>query len=446
MLTRVRTVQLLGLFFFAKGFLLTRLVLDTKSQCGILPDGSPATAENGCWHPKSFDRAVIILIDALRYDFTIPTHAAPAERSPGFYLDNLPLLYNTARERPENAFLLPFIADPPTTTLQRLKGLMTGTLPVFIDAGSNFAGTAIDEDNLISQLRDAGKTIVHIGDDTWHSLFPGYFDLNQTHAYDSFNVWDLHTVDNGVIEHIMPLLRQRSVKTWDVIVGHFLGVDHAGHRYGPDHQAMADKIGQMNQVLGSIVENIDDDTLLVVMGDHGMDTKGDHGGESDEEVEAALWVYSKKPQFGRLDPSHVFPPATAKERPVGQIDLVSTLSLLLGFPVPFNNLGTPIPEAFIGPGNANWQNLATAELHVLSQLEKYQAEYSQSRDLGVNEVQYDLYRAVNQALQETGSKNGFMCMMHTHRGIKRLSGCTGACGPASTFLTCCMASSFRLWH
>ena len=319
-------------------------------------------------------------------------------------------MYNTARNQPEHAVLLPFIADPPTTTLQRLKGLTTGTLPVFIDAGSNFAGTAIEEDNLVAQLKDAGKTVVHLGDDTWHSLFPGYFDANQTHAYDSFNVWDLHTVDNGVIEHLTPLLKQGPKRTWDVIFAHFLGVDHAGHRYGPDHQAMADKIRQMDHVLGDIVATIDDDTLLVVMGDHGMDTKGDHGGESDEEVEAALWFYSKKPQFGRLDPSHVLPPATAKARPVGQIDLVSTLSLLLGLPVPFNNLGTPIPEAFIRPGNADWHNLAAAELHVFSQLQKYQSQYSESRDLGVNEAQHKLYRNVMEALQTTGSDK--WCKVH----------------------------------
>ena len=404
MLISFSTVQILGLSFFAKGFLLTRLVLDTKSECTVLPDGSTSNVDDGCWHPKSFDRAVIIVIDALRYDFTIPTEAAPADREHGFYLDNLPLLYDIASKQPENAFLLPFIADPPTTTLQRLKGLMTGTLPVFIDAGSNFAGMEVEEDNMITQLRDAGKIMVHLGDDTWHSLFPGYFDPNQTRAYDSFNVWDLHTLDNGVIEHIHPLLNQGSQKTWDVIFAHFLGVDHAGHRYGPDHQAMADKLRQMNQVLQDVVSSIDDDTLLIVMGDHGMDTKGDHGGESDEEVQAALWAYSKKARFGRVDSAHLLPPATGKERPVGQIDLVSTLSLLLGLPVPFNNLGTPIPEAFIGSRNSDWQNLAAAELHVFSQLQKYQAEYSQSKDLGVNDIQHRLYRGVEEALRGTGSQ------------------------------------------
>lgn len=36
---------------------------------------------------------------------------------------------------------------------------------------------------------------------------------------------------------------------WDVLVTHFLGVDHCGHRFGPDHPAMADKLTQMDGVI-----------------------------------------------------------------------------------------------------------------------------------------------------------------------------------------------------
>ncbi|KAJ9603399.1 mannose-ethanolamine phosphotransferase gpi13 [Cladophialophora chaetospira] len=380
-------VHIIGILFFAKGFLLARLVLDNKSECGVDPYGQPSAEFDGCWHPKTFDRAVIIIIDALRYDFTIPSSRFPIEAGSKFYLDNLPILHETASSSPANAFLLPFIADPPTSTLQRLKGLTTGTLPTFIDIGSNFAGTAIEEDNIVSQLKDAGKTIVHLGDDTWHSLFPGYFDSNMTRPYDSFNVWDLHTLDNGVIEHIMPLLDQSPVQ-WDVIFGHFLGVDHAGHRYGPDHPAMAEKLRQMNGVIRQIMDKLDDQTLLVIMGDHGMDPKGDHGGESDEEVEAALWMYSKKPRFGRIHENAVLPPATAKERPVGQIDLVSTLSILLGLAIPFNNLGMPIAEAFAGAGNTDWKNLAVVGRWAQSQISRYQEHYSRSRDLGLPQEAY----------------------------------------------------------
>ena len=359
---------------------MTRLVLDYKSECVAptleLPGHELGKYSIGCWYPKTFDKAIIILVDALRYDFTVPSIAESHH-----YHDALTVLHEVARGSPENAFLLPFIADPPTTTLQRLKGLTTGTLPTFIDAGSNFAGTSIDEDNLLSQLRDAGKNIVHLGDDTWHALFPDYFDPNLTHAYDSFNVWDLHTVDNGVNEHIFPLLNPANSPKWDIIIGHYLGVDHAGHRYGPDHPATAAKLRQMDQVFRNITSEMDDETLLVIMGDHGMDSKGDHGGESDDEIEAALWMYSRKGVFGRSQSDFVDPPSTAKERPVWQIDLVPTLSLLLGVPIPFNNLGTPIEEAFIGHDGQDWQKMASVNALTAAQIKKYQHEYASARGL-----------------------------------------------------------------
>lgn len=387
-------VHAVGIAYFTSGFLLTRLVLEEKSACATSPaaagsggvdgvvsgDGSllPAwpgkgTVEGGCWHPRTFDRAVVVVIDALRYDFTVPVEDDEA------FHNAFPFLWETAVREPNRAFLRSFIADPPTTTLQRLKGLTTGTLPTFVDLGSSFSGTAIDEDNLLMQFKDAGKKIVHLGDDTWEALFPGYFEGNLSRAYDSFNVWDLHTVDNGVIEHIFPVMEKRN--DWDVLIGHCLGVDHAGHRYGPNHPEMTKKLRQMDGFIRDLAETMDDKTVLIVMGDHGMDSKGDHGGESEDEVEAALWMYSPKGIFGRTKPEYVTPPATAKTRPVNQIDLVPTLALLMGIPIPFNNLGRPIEEAFAGAAGNSWANLAAAERTAAAGIKRYQSSYFAARGI-----------------------------------------------------------------
>ncbi|KAH7089477.1 hypothetical protein FB567DRAFT_520834 [Paraphoma chrysanthemicola] len=418
--TFIIILHVAGIYLFTSGFLLTRLVLDHKSDCAVPPiDPGRAfvsgDAQKGCWHPKTFNKAVVIIVDALRYDFTIPFEAqveptdlaGPQPVAPRHFHNAFPVLYETAQQQPHNAFLLPFIADPPTTTLQRLKGLTTGTLPTFIDAGSNFAGTAIDEDNLVAQLRNASKRIVHIGDDTWHALFPGYFEPNLTHAYDSFNVWDLHTVDNGVTEHIFPLLKSENSSKWDVIFGHYLGVDHAGHRYGPDHPAMTAKLNQMDDVFRRMINELDNDTLLVVMGDHGMDTKGDHGGESEDEIQAALWMYSKKGIFGRSSPAYALPPTNAKERPVAQIDLVPTLSLLLGMPIPFNNLGRPIEEAFIGRKGVDFENLAIVNRLAGAQIHRYQDEYARARglDQGIRATSLALWTAAEAAWTSLGKRS-----------------------------------------
>ena len=193
-----------------------------------------------------------------------------------------------------------------------------------------------------------------MGDDTWMKVFPTSFEHDKSFPYDSFNVEDLHTVDEGVIRHLFPLLEE-DIKSWDIIIGHGLGVDHVGHRVGPDTPTMTVKLEQMNDVLTQVVERLDHDTLLVMLGDHGMDTRGDHGGDGELETSPGMWIYSKGiPLTGTalseipvsLLPVVTFPGAPVAHRHIQQIDLVPTLSLLLGLRIPFNNLGAVIPELF----------------------------------------------------------------------------------------------------
>ena len=219
-----------------------------------------------------------------------------------------------------------------------------------------------------------------MGDDTWMTVFPTSFEHDKTFPYDSFNVEDLHTVDEGVIRHLFPLLEE-DVKSWDVIIGHCLGVDHVGHRVGPDTPTMTAKLQQMNDVLTRVVEKLDQDTLLVVLGDHGMDVRGDHGGDGELETSAGMWIYSKGAPLagtGLIDipasllPTTRFPGAPTVHRHIQQIDLVPTLSLLLGLRIPFNNLGTIVPELF-GRGEEYQKALRTNAAQVKRYLEAYRS-------------------------------------------------------------------------
>ena len=230
-----------------------------------------------------------------------------------------------------------------------------------------------------------------MGDDTWTLVFPTLRTSNMTFPYDSFNVEDLHSVDDGVIRHIFPLLEDED-DSWDMIFGHFLGVDHVGHRVGPDHPVMQAKLKQMDLVLRNIVSLLDDDTLLVVIGDHGMDEKGNHGGDGGLETSSAAWIYSKgKPLFSPpaktstffedLAPRVVFPSAKVAHRRIQQIDLVSSLSLLLGLPIPFNNLGSVIPELFYrkrGSGRLAPSELELAMEANAKQVYSYLSAYRES--------------------------------------------------------------------
>ncbi|KAJ3531710.1 hypothetical protein NMY22_g8035 [Coprinellus aureogranulatus] len=297
-------------------------------------------------------RAVVLIIDSLRFDFVLPD--VPESPSP-YHHNILTLPAKLTKRQPQHSFIFNSYADPPTTTLQRIKGITTGSLPTFIDIGNNLGASSISEDSIIVQLGRAGRKSAFMGDDTWMSVFPDSFERNMIFPFDSFNVEDLHTVDEGVIAHLFPLLEDRS-KPFDFLVGHFLGVDHVGHRVGPDHPSMKAKLQQMNDVLERVVRLLDEETLLVVLGDHGMDRSGDHGGDGTLETSAAMWVYSKGPALASKPiPSgllqyRTFPGTSKPHRGIQQIDILPTLSLLLGLPIPFNNLGTIIPEFFSRKG------------------------------------------------------------------------------------------------
>uniref|UniRef100_A0A8V8TPZ0 GPI ethanolamine phosphate transferase 3, catalytic subunit n=1 Tax=Homo sapiens TaxID=9606 RepID=A0A8V8TPZ0_HUMAN len=293
-----------GIALFTSGFLLTRLELTNHSSCqeppgpGSLPWGSQGKP-GACWMASRFSRVVLVLIDALRFDFAQPQHSHVPREPPVSlpFLGKLSSLQRILEIQPHHARLYRSQVDPPTTTMQRLKALTTGSLPTFIDAGSNFASHAIVEDNLIKQLTSAGRRVVFMGDDTWKDLFPGAF--SKAFFFPSFNVRDLDTVDNGILEHLYPTMDSGE---WDVLIAHFLGVDHCGHKHGPHHPEMAKKLSQMDQVIQGLVERLENDTLLVVAGDHGMTTNGDHGGDSELEVSAALFLYSPTAVFPSTPP------------------------------------------------------------------------------------------------------------------------------------------------
>lgn len=82
-------------------------------------------------------------------------------------------------------------------------------------------------------------------------------------------------------------------------------------------------------------------TLLVLLGDHGMNDAGNHGGSAPGETSPALVFLS--PKLKSLERSFQAPMATQEDfsyySVVEQSDLAPTLGALLGFPVPKNNLG-----------------------------------------------------------------------------------------------------------
>jgi GPI ethanolamine phosphate transferase 3 subunit O len=268
----------IGIYTFINGFFLTRYEIENKNKCQFFNFQNKKI--NNC-QVSNKKRIIWFLIDGLRFDFL--------KNESKVYQNHFPFLFELLKK--ENSILYKFLSDAPTTTSQRLKGLLCGNLPTFLDAGKNFDSDLLHSDNLIHQMKVNNKTSVILGkslkikkfqgDDTWGNLFKSS-DFSRSRLFPAFNVKDLDTVDNGIMGYLETEILGNETKIeelyknetkygesfhfrkWDFLVAHFLGVDHAGHRYGIYHPRMYEKLRQMNSILELIVSKMDNETVLML--------------------------------------------------------------------------------------------------------------------------------------------------------------------------------------
>lgn len=140
-------ISLCALLLFSKGFLLKRVVVNNISHCSTnhwlvnnLWNGvtsnirldlnhqeiTPGNACNNLIKPQ-FKKAILVIIDGLRYDFLTYNEDIDLPKVLPFQ-NKMTELHRLLKEQPNNGKLFKFEADPPTTTMQRIKGLTTGII------------------------------------------------------------------------------------------------------------------------------------------------------------------------------------------------------------------------------------------------------------------------------------------------------------------------------
>uniref|UniRef100_A0A8C3DZ90 Phosphatidylinositol glycan anchor biosynthesis class G (EMM blood group) n=1 Tax=Corvus moneduloides TaxID=1196302 RepID=A0A8C3DZ90_CORMO len=322
-------VQALGVALFLRGFFPVPVRSLPRREARADPPAEPAPPGAGMvsnWTkipPPLFKKVVVVLIDALRDDFVFGSKGKQF----------MPYTTQVVEKGTSYSFIAE--AKPPTVTMPRIKALMTGSIPGFIDVVVNLNSPALLDDNLIWQAKTAGKRIIFYGDDTWVKLFPKHFV-----EYDgttSFFVSDFTEVDDNVTRHLDRVLKRED---WDLLILHYLGLDHIGHMTGPNSPLVGPKLREMDNIVKKIhisllsKEEASLPNLLVVCGDHGMSETGSHGGSSEGEVRTPLLFISSafEKRSGPLaQPEHV-----------QQTDLASTLAIGLGLPISRNSVGNLI--------------------------------------------------------------------------------------------------------
>ncbi|GFQ02754.1 GPI ethanolamine phosphate transferase 3 [Phtheirospermum japonicum] len=265
----------LTIFLFSRGFLLTRTELSQYSKCNDIAE-SPCfppkdqNANRSCWTKPVVNRLVIIVLDALS-------------------------------QNQSSAKIFKAIADPPTTSLQRLKHGQSKWL-------------------------------------TWRPGRPGH-----------------RLISSSFLSHVLD--------------------DHAGHIFGVDSNPMIGKLEQYNEIIKKVVGVLEsqsgpgglhENTMLLVMGDHGQTLNGDHGGGTAEELETTIFAFSSKkpstPLLTRIDSSSCQLDMHGRRicvDSIQQLDFAATVSALLGIPFPFGSIGRVNPELFSLAGGTWNQEMST---------------------------------------------------------------------------------------
>lgn len=275
-------------------------------------------------YTSHIEKTVIMVIDALRYDFVEE-----------YRFLNMP--HTAQLIAGDHACLLKGRVSPPTVTLPRIKALTTGSVPNFIDVIMNFKSSELKEDNIIYQAVKRKKKIVFYGDDTWLKLFPNMFTRSE--GTTSFFVSDYTEVDYNVTRNVKTELNRDD---WDIMILHYLGLDHIGHLEGPKSLKVGPKLKEMDHIIHMINSYLVEweirshkQTLLLVCGDHGMKDSGSHGGASLAEILVPILTVGLS--CSGYDKEEVL-----------QINIAPTLSILWGIPIPADSLGNIILPLFNG--------------------------------------------------------------------------------------------------
>ncbi|KAF8079634.1 hypothetical protein N665_1012s0009 [Sinapis alba] len=380
-------LQIIGLSIFVFSFFPVKPTLSgvsgSESYLHPLCDSAPSTNESKIHPPENlrllyqemsgissrYDRLILMVIDGLPAEFVLGKDGQPPWR---VWKESMP--YTQSLLANGDAIGYHAKAAPPTVTMPRLKAMVSGAIGGFLDVAFNFNTQALSDDNLLGQFLRIGWKMVMLGDETWIKLFPGLFMRHD--GVSSFFVKDTVQVDKNVSRHLPNELNNDD---WNLLILHYLGLDHVGHTGGRNSPLMASKLKEMDDIvrtmhLRAMVDRSHDQgqTLLIVVSDHGMTENGNHGGSSYEETDSLMLF------IGLSNNTSDY--AGATNNLAFQVDLTPTLALLFGVPIPKNNVGVLVP----GTLNSfrDFEQLRALELNSWQLLTLMQAQLPSSLFVG----------------------------------------------------------------
>ena len=325
------TFSIFAMFY---SLFMTQLKFSDSSEYNFL------SQDNSAWfQPKV--KVVMFIIDALRFDYLL--NYENIDYDPRLQDLKLNQFNKKYFEEPDKFVILRAISDTPTATVMRVPSLMTGNVPRKGSVLTAFGALPSIEDSIPRQLFNHGRKTGFAGDPILAEYFPNYMEVVNVEA---FNLRD-EDVDAPSKDFLNKKIQEGK---FDCLLSHLLHIDHAGHLTTLYSQQMRHAMVDADTFLMHIMETIDDNTMLIFVGDHGMIKEGGHGGGTLQEINTAIVAYHKKGFMKNKQNNEqikkVMKSINDTDVQNHQADIVPTLSMLMGVPVPFSSMGKILNDLY----------------------------------------------------------------------------------------------------
>lgn len=129
--------------------------------------------------------------------------------------------------------------------------MTSGAIPNYVDVLLNLGSPEFTQDTFLRQAALHGLRTSFYGDDTWIKMFPELFTRSGgTHSFFAADFWE---VDKNVTTQLEKELQRDD---WDILIVHYLGLDHIGHMEGPFSKHVPQKLNEMDGIVKKVYESL----------------------------------------------------------------------------------------------------------------------------------------------------------------------------------------------
>ncbi len=301
--------------------LLFCLLLIAGSSYGVInvllePEEPPASSYQPKLSAPLTNHLLFVIVDGLRYDV-----ATDPARMPRF---------SEAMRRHSSGEIW---AGRVSMTTSAVLSYGTGQRGQLEQAVRNLNPAAPRVNSWLANARDAGRTVMAVGDPAWGQMFGASFhELRPDPAGVAIDI----DFNPQTFRDTRELLKRQP----NVLISHFVTPDHQGHAFGIHTERYRAHILDYDRQLSELLGELGPEWTVIVTSDHGATDTGTHGADTPLQRRSPIYAYGP----GIL-------PGVKLEEQLDQIDLPGTFAALLGVAAPRESRGhliaawLAVPEA-----------------------------------------------------------------------------------------------------